>query len=197
MWGLRPIPAPSVERGVGSWGKLSRCVLYLSTLALLVIVVASFDRRWSWISNEKLPKQSTEQAYIVRLEYGRLAAGSYPSDVAFRGLVPQDWCVGVPTRTQRKERADINLAHQLDGNWNSPPVFRRMNLGRSVLTYVEFPLVYALLPLLTASVLIATRDARHYVRKKHLGCKRCGYPIEGLPSTICPECGHTNNAGSS
>ena len=174
---------------MGSWGTLSRCVLYLSTLVLLVIVVASFDRRWSWISNEKLPKQSIEQAYIVRLEQGRLAAGSYPSDVAFRGLVPQDWCVGVPTGTQRKEWADINLAHQLDGNWYSPPVIRRMNLGRSVLTYVEFPLLYALLPMLAASVLIATRNARRYIRSRRLGCHSCGYPLDGLPSTTCPECG--------
>jgi DNA-directed RNA polymerase subunit RPC12/RpoP len=189
------VSARNAGWSVCSWGRLSRLALHGCTLALLVVVIASFDRRWSSISDNTLPKRSAEQAYIVRLESARVAVGSYPSDVVFRGLIDHGmWCgncidaFGVPPK---EEKPNIHIAHELEGDWCSLPIFRRISLGQSSLTYFEFPLVYALVPMLIVSVVLAVRDVRRYIRSRRQGCRRCGYALEGLTSNTCPECGST------
>jgi hypothetical protein len=96
------------------------------------------------------------------------------------------WVAGVG-RTEIRADGMARWSHRIWYVDDPPPFSSPMQIRSAYFPLWSLVLMAAVLPLMRASVALASLRRRHACRDK--GCRICAYDLTGNTSGTCPECG--------
>lgn len=165
-------------------GRVMRWGVYACTVVCIALIPISFVwKPGAMLSGYGKPSGELVQAYSVGVDRGRLLFHTFtPTRYSWSGDVDRGtkWSF-------RPQQAGSLLLWKSAPWWDRPRVWEDPGFP----TMVDVPLVYLSVLMLIASGLVWLLALRGWVLRSRRSslCLSCGYSLEGLTTTTCPECG--------